>query len=368
MPQIYKSPEGERLVRERYLRFLQRWPTANQQLRVPTRQGETFVVASGDPAAPPVLLFHGSGGNAAMWMGDIAAWAAHFRIYAIDTIGEPGLSAPSRPPLGSEAYALWLDDVMQGLRVQKAAMVGVSLGGWLALDYATRRPERVESLALLCPAGVGGQKLSFLLKSIPLHLLGRWGKRKLSEMILGRPPKNLPPAIQAFVDFVSLIHQNFRPRVLARRLPVFHDDALKRLTMPVLAIVGGKDVLLDSSATKRRLEHNAARAEVRYLPEAGHMIRGQTILEFLRRSSPMKPSDEAREAASRLRQAAVCARGKGRRSQTLRCVSDGHGHLFAESREGGLDLFSSSGVPRIPCNIDVKPSQKAPEFLDRMRL
>ena len=55
MPQIYKSPEGERLVRERYLRFLQRWPTANKQLRVPTREGETFVVASGDPAAPPVV-------------------------------------------------------------------------------------------------------------------------------------------------------------------------------------------------------------------------------------------------------------------------------------------------------------------------
>src|ERR1700733_617177 len=110
MPQIYRSPEGERLVRERYLAFLKRWPTANEQLRVPTREGETFVVASGDPAAPPVLLFHGSAGNAAMWMGDVAAWGAHFRVYAIDMIGEPGLSAASRPPLNSEAYALWLDD------------------------------------------------------------------------------------------------------------------------------------------------------------------------------------------------------------------------------------------------------------------
>jgi hypothetical protein len=47
-------------VRERYLKFLARWPVANQQLRVPTRQGETFVVACGDAcgdeAAPPLLL------------------------------------------------------------------------------------------------------------------------------------------------------------------------------------------------------------------------------------------------------------------------------------------------------------------------
>jgi hypothetical protein len=47
-----------------------------------------------------------------MWMADVAAWAAHFRVYAIDMIGEPGLSARSRPPLHSEAHALWLDDVM----------------------------------------------------------------------------------------------------------------------------------------------------------------------------------------------------------------------------------------------------------------
>ena len=67
------------------------------------------------------------------------------------------------------------------------------------------------------------------------------------------------------------------------KLPVFSDEALQRLTMPVLAIVGGKDVLMDSAETKRRLERNVPRAEVRYLPEATHFIRGETqaILEFL---------------------------------------------------------------------------------------
>ena len=55
------------------------------------------------------------------------------------------------------------------------------------------------------------------------------------------------------------------------------------VAMPVLAIVGGKDELLDSAETKRRLEHHVSHAEVRYLPEAGHVLRSQTapILEFL---------------------------------------------------------------------------------------
>jgi hypothetical protein len=42
MNRIYKSPEGERLVRERYLAFLKHWPVAHQPFRIPTSQGETF--------------------------------------------------------------------------------------------------------------------------------------------------------------------------------------------------------------------------------------------------------------------------------------------------------------------------------------
>jgi pimeloyl-ACP methyl ester carboxylesterase len=60
------------------------------------------------------------------------------------------------------------------------------------------------------------------------------------------------------------------------RLPVFSDDALRKLDMPVLAIVGPRDVLLNSTETKRRLERHASKAEVVYLPEAGHFIPGQT--------------------------------------------------------------------------------------------
>lgn len=281
MHSIYKSPEGERLVRERYLAFLERWPVAHQQLRIPTSQGETFVVASGPEAAPPLLLLHGGAANSAMWMGDVRAFAARFRVYTIDMIGEPGLSAPSRPPLASEAYAVWLDEILHALSIERASFAGVSLGGWLALDYATRHPERVEKVAVLCPGGVGRQKLAIVFLTIGLRLCGAWGKRKLMERILGRPPADPPPAVKAFANFVALIHQHFRPRMV--KLPIFSDASLCRLTMPVLAIVGARDVLLDSAQTKRRLEQRVPKVEVVFLPEAGHFIPGQTskILEFL---------------------------------------------------------------------------------------
>lgn len=281
MKSVFKSAEGERAVRERYLEILKRWPVPNEQLRVPTREGETFVVACGPASARPLVLLHGSMANSAMWMGDVAAWAAHFRVYAVDIIGDAGLSAPSRPPLGSDAHALWLDDVLNGLSLTSASMVGVSLGGWLVLDYATRRPERVDSLAVLCPGGVGHQKLSIAFKTVPLRMLGAWGRRKAAELVLGRAPSNPSPAVQYFLDFFSLIHKNFRTRVV--KLPIFNDAALRRLTMPVLAIVGSKDVLMDSAETKRRLERNVPSAQVRFLPDAGHFIPSQTqvILDFL---------------------------------------------------------------------------------------
>ena len=284
MTSIYKSDEGARAVQARYLAFLKHWPVASQHLRMPTREGETFIVSCGPEGAPPLLLFQGSGGNAAMWMGDVAAWAAHFRVYAVDMIGEPGLSAPSRPPLASEAYALWLDDVMRALSLTRASIVGVSLGGWLALDYATRRPERVEQAALLCPSGVGRQKMGIVFRLIVLRMLGAWGRRKAREMVLGRAAADVPRGNQHFADFVSLIFAHFRPRM--GKVPIVSDEALKRLTMPVMLIVGGRDALLDSDESKRRLERSLPCLTVRFLPEAGHLLRDQTtpILEFLRRS------------------------------------------------------------------------------------
>ena len=288
MTPTYKSDEGARAVRERYLEILKRWPVPNEQLRVPTRHGETFVIACGEKTEPPLVLLHGSARNSAMWMGDVRTWAEHYRVYSIDVIGEAGLSAPTRPPLASEEYALWLDDLLKALSISQTSIVGVSLGGWLALDYGTRRPQRVARLALICPGGVGRQKIAIVMKTIALRLCGSWGTRRARETVLGRRPAATSPAARYFMEFLSLIHENFRPRIV--RLPIFSDEALKRLTMPLMAIVGSKDVLLDSAGTKRRLARNVPQAEIRYLPEAGHFITGQTaaILEFLGRSPVLR--------------------------------------------------------------------------------
>jgi pimeloyl-ACP methyl ester carboxylesterase len=278
---IYRSAAGEQAVRALYRQVLDGWPTARTELRLPTCEGETFVVACGAEDAPPLVLLHGGQSNAAAWMFDAAAWSGVFRCYVVDMIGEAGFSAPSRPPLDSDAHALWLDDVMAGLGLQQASFVGVSLGGWLALDYANRRPQAVERLALLCPAGIGRQK-NFLLKAAPLFLLGPWGVRRVREMIFGRLQGEPPAALRPFIELLRLIGRVIRPRIV--KIPRLTDVELARLSMPILVIVGGRDVLLDSEDTRRRLARWAPHAEVVFVPDGRHVVPGQTgrILAFLR--------------------------------------------------------------------------------------
>jgi pimeloyl-ACP methyl ester carboxylesterase len=285
MTGIYKSAAGAAEIRARYAALLAQWPVANRQLRVPTRHGETFVIASGDAGAPPVVLLHGSAINSAMWMGDVADWSRHFHVLAVDIIGEPGFSAPSRPTVRSEAYVEWLDDLLAGLGLGRAAFVGISLGGWLALDYATHRPERVASLAVLAPGGVGRHR-NVLLWALPLLLLGPWGRRQVARRIMGPgAPVAATPGARAFQEFAGLIFAHFRVRTEA--LPIFSDSDLAKLTMPLLAILGGKDAMIDSAGTRDRLRAHAARLEIQYLPEVGHALVGQTavIAEFLRRTA-----------------------------------------------------------------------------------
>jgi pimeloyl-ACP methyl ester carboxylesterase len=282
LPKVFWTDAGRTLVHDRYRSMLASWPTRSEQLRIPTCQGETFVLAFGPEGAPPLVLFHGGVTTSVMWFRSAAAWSQQFRVFAVDLIGEPGFSAASRPSMASDHYARWLDDVWVALKIECASVVGASLGGWLALDYAIRRPARVSSLALLAPAGVGRVRLGFLLKAGPLLLMGPWGHRRALSLDMGFDPSEaMSVEGQAFVDFFKLAQRHYVART--KPIPTFSDQMLSTVTMPVMAVVGAKDAILDSEETKRRLERYVPQVQVKYLPEAGHGLVDPTsfVLEFL---------------------------------------------------------------------------------------
>jgi pimeloyl-ACP methyl ester carboxylesterase len=262
---IYRSAAGQEAIELRYRQYLRQWSVPAEDRTVATRQGETFVVACGPEKAPPVVLLHGGGTNSTIWLTDAALWSQTRRLYLVDVIGEPGRSAASRPPLRSDAYANWLDEVLAGLGVDVAAFVGASLGGWLALDYAIQRPHRVERLALRAPGGIGRQKYGAVVAALFLMPVGERGRRIALRFALGPTP--VPGE---FLDYMSLIQRSYRPR--RDPLPIFSDDQLRALRPPLFVTVGAHDRMLDSHGTVRRINQLVPQATVTLVPDAGHAL------------------------------------------------------------------------------------------------
>ncbi len=275
MPTIFKSPAGEKAVMDLYDSLMTHWPVPYQSLHLPTRHGETFVITSGDEARPPLVLLHGAGSNSAIWAGD-QEYLSNFRTYAVDLLGEPGKSAPNRPDWNSPAYAEWLEDVLDGLKVEKTALLGISQGGWTALKFATYKPERVSKLVLLCPGGVVPDRKSFLPRAIFYGMQGQSGMRRLMQQFYG--DQAVPDGV---ADVMFTIMRNFKSRIGV--VPVFSDDELRRLTMPTLLIGGTKDIVRDHAKIAARLQSRLPHVQVVTVPGAGHVLAGTPahVIPFL---------------------------------------------------------------------------------------
>lgn len=257
------TQEGKNDVIKCYDLFLEKWALSYEKLYVNTRYGKTFAIASGEKSNPPLILLHGSGMNSVMWLRDMQEYSRNYRVYAIDILGEPGKSDEYRPSLSSSYYAEWLKDVFDDLSVKKANVIGISLGAWLAIKFSVNYPEKVSKIVLLCPSGVGPQKKSFIFKAIFYGILGEKGIDKLYYKINGNEP--IP---EEMLKYQKLIGKNFKYR--KDTIPIFSDNELKVLTMPTVLFVGGKDIMLHSDKTARRLGELLPHAKVNFIAEAGH--------------------------------------------------------------------------------------------------
>jgi pimeloyl-ACP methyl ester carboxylesterase len=273
---IYKSPAGEQEIMALYDAVLARWPVAYETLHLPTRHGEAFVIASGDPSAPPLVLIHGSVSNATSWVGDFPAYSQCFRVYAVDLPGEPGKSAQNRPAWQGPAFAEWLEDVLDGLKIQKTALVGISQGGWTALRFATYHPDRANKVALVAPGGIAPARPSFIRKAIFLSMFGRWGGKQINRMVLGKDSVH-PEAVK----FMDAMMTHFKPRV--EQEYIFTDEELKRLDMPVLLLGGTEDVICATEKVAARMGNLLPKLETVLLPDTGHALINthERVLPFL---------------------------------------------------------------------------------------
>lgn len=273
---IYKTPVGEKAIMDLYDNLLKSWPVPHETLNIPTRHGQTFVIASGEPSAPPMILLHGAGSNSSIWAKDVISYSRTYRTYAVDLVGEAGRSAPNRPDWNGPAFTEWLEDVLKALKIEKAVLLGMSQGGWTALKYAVAHPDRVEKLVLICPGGVTPDKMSFVFKSLLYSLMGKRGIKRMAQLLYADQP--LPDGVE---EVTAILIRNFRPRI--GKLPLFSDEELQRLTIPALLVGGTKDALRDNVQIGTRLQKCLPQLKIRLLPGAGHAVMSpaEHVLPFL---------------------------------------------------------------------------------------
>ena len=112
----------------------------------------THLFEAGQTTAPPLLYLHGTYlGN--LWLDYHKALSQHFHIFAPDT---PGFGLTARPDWmrNMDDYTLYFRDLLNALGLEKATIVGHSLGGWMAAEVAVWFPERVDQLVLANAAGI----------------------------------------------------------------------------------------------------------------------------------------------------------------------------------------------------------------------
>jgi pimeloyl-ACP methyl ester carboxylesterase len=124
----------------------------------------TWVEVEGRPAnvldvgsGPPLVFVHGLSGSWQNWLENIPAFMESHRVIAMDLPGF-GQSPMPREKITISGYGRWLDALLERLDVDAAAVVGNSMGGFIAAETAIKFPHRVERLALVSAAGVTIEK------------------------------------------------------------------------------------------------------------------------------------------------------------------------------------------------------------------
>jgi pimeloyl-ACP methyl ester carboxylesterase len=118
--------------------------------RIATESGSYAAIEAG--TGPPVVMLHGLGGNKASFLPTIAALAPSFRTIAVDLLGFGDSDKPLGASYGPGFQARGIARLLDALGLERAHLLGHSMGGRVALELGFREPARAHGLVLMTPA------------------------------------------------------------------------------------------------------------------------------------------------------------------------------------------------------------------------
>jgi len=265
---IYKSPEYQRELLAIYDEKLGQWPVPHEIRYVDTRYGKIHVIASGPADGFPVLLLNASALAGWSWIHNVQALSERFRSYAIDNVGEGGKNELRRPgdvPKNEQEVAALYAGICDALKIDKASVIGASVGGYLATSFALYAPERVHKLVLLGPMGYG-----FTAKTIAAMTLAQGFPIEPVQRATFRWAFGDSPRVRdSFERWFRLYMKGLVPTPV--RPKTFSPESLSRLQAPTLAFFGTRDGVVGDAQAAASLARNIPNAEIR-LVESGHII------------------------------------------------------------------------------------------------
>ena len=245
-------------------------------------------------AGPAVVLIHGGQLDCRMWDDQLAALCRHFRVIRYDVRGYGGSFRPEMLYSDVEDLAALFDY----LKVDKAHLMGLSLGGRIAIDFAVAHPTRVGSLTLAGPGLSGYEppngaesdlRMWEIIKAArdegPNEATALWLKDPF--MAPAMEQARLVPGIQRIAR--ENAHCWLENPVLQRSPKPVAATRLGEIKVPTLLVIGDRDVP-QIKATIETLERGISGAKKLSIKDAGHMVNmekpdifNEAILSFLRK-------------------------------------------------------------------------------------
>jgi pimeloyl-ACP methyl ester carboxylesterase len=227
----------------------------------------------------PLVLIHAGVADRRMWDGQVAAFAGHYRTVRYDLRGfGKSVAAP-----GPFSHHEDLRAVLDGLGIARSHLVGLSLGGTTALDFALSEPERVAGLVVVCASPSGAPASDEL----------RAGWRIIEERLdagdvagaidhelrmwvdgPGRPEGAADPAVRAFVrrmEEVAFARHETDPPMAEVKLAPPAVARLGEVRAPTLLIVGDRDYP-EKVDHARRMAAEIPHARLEVVPDVAHMV------------------------------------------------------------------------------------------------
>lgn len=266
------TPEGRTRFAKAYRDAMAALPDPIETHNVNTEFGEVRAYRFSEKPGPPLVLLSGRAGTSAMYEPNIAALCQQYSVYTLDTLGEPGMSVQTVPIRTSADQARWLNTVLSELDLNRVHMVGVSFGGWQAVNLALHRPERIASLSVLDPPNVlarfSAELMLAALATIPIapRAMRQWFLRWIS----GDEPVSDTDPVAKVIEAGMTEYKMLIP------IPTYPSDAeLASIKMPVLAIVAGRSTIHDPQKAFYRAKTVLHDGQAELWEHASHAISGE---------------------------------------------------------------------------------------------